>query len=78
MNEWNVLFNDALNTFYLQLYDIQHMVKTPYRQWEETHGYHFMGGYSFWLAARDLLFALLHRQDSTSHDFLTPVVEYWL
>ena len=25
--ERNVLFNDALNTFYLQLYDIRHMVK---------------------------------------------------
>ena len=24
--EGNVLFNDALNTFYLQLYDIGHMV----------------------------------------------------
>ena len=25
--EGNVLFNDALNTFYLQLYDVRHMVK---------------------------------------------------
>ena len=25
--EGNVLFNDALNTFYLWLYDIRHMVK---------------------------------------------------
>ena len=25
--EGNVLFNDALNTFYLRLYDISHMVK---------------------------------------------------
>ena len=25
--ERNVLFNDALNTFYLQLYDVRHMVK---------------------------------------------------
>ena len=25
--EGNVLFNDALNTFYLQLYGIRHMVK---------------------------------------------------
>ena len=27
MEEGNVLFNDALNTFYLQLYGIRHMVK---------------------------------------------------
>ena len=26
-NEGNVLFNDALNTFYLRLYDVGHMVK---------------------------------------------------
>ena len=26
--EGNVLFNDALNTFYLQLYGIRHMVKS--------------------------------------------------
>ena len=25
--EINVLFNDALNTFYLQLYSVKHMVK---------------------------------------------------
>ena len=25
--EGNVLFNDALNTFYLPLYDVRHMVK---------------------------------------------------
>ena len=25
--EWNVLFNNALNTFYLRLYDVRHMVK---------------------------------------------------
>ena len=24
--EWNVLFNDALNTFYLRLYGVRHMV----------------------------------------------------
>ena len=26
----NVLFNDALNTFYLRLYDVRHMVKNHY------------------------------------------------
>ena len=25
--EGNVLFNDTLNTFYLRLYDVRHMVK---------------------------------------------------
>ena len=29
MKEGNVLFNDTLNTFYLRLYGIGHMVKKP-------------------------------------------------
>ena len=39
--EGNVLFNDTLNTFYLRLYGVGHMVK----------------GYSFRLTARVLLYA---------------------
>ena len=31
MEEGNVLFNDALNTFYLVLYDIRHYGKGPLR-----------------------------------------------
>ena len=31
MEEGNVLFNDGLNTFYLPLHDIAHMVKGPLR-----------------------------------------------
>ena len=29
--EGNVLFNDALNTFYIRLYGVRHMVKKPLR-----------------------------------------------
>ena len=43
--EGNVLFNDALNTFYLRLYGIRYMVKNQSGS--------FMG-YFFRLAARDL------------------------
>ena len=35
-------------------------------------------GYSFRLTARVLLYAPSHRQDSTYHTFVTPVVEHWL
>ena len=59
-NEGNVLFNDALNTFYLRLYGVRHMVK-DHSVREETCFCHM--GYSFCLAAR----ALYHRQDSTYH-----------
>ena len=35
-------------------------------------------GYSYQLTARVLLYAPSHRQDSTYHGFVTPVVEHWL
>ena len=60
--ERNVLFNNALNTFYLRLYGIRHMVK--------DHSDSERGnplGYSFWLTARVLLYAPSHRQDNTYH-----------
>ena len=65
MKEGNVLFNDALNTFYLRLYGVRHMVK--------DHSDNERGNplpphsYSFRLAARVLSYAPSHRQDSTYH-----------
>ena len=62
----NVLFNDALNTFYIRLYGIGDMVKDhSEREKEETRCPHM--GYYFRLTARVLLYALSHRQDSTYH-----------
>ena len=49
--EGNVLFNDALNTFYLRLYGVRHMVDD--HSDNET--------------ARVLLYASSHRQDNTYH-----------
>ena len=46
----NVLFNNALNTFYLQLYGIRHIVKDHSDSEKETRCHHM--GYSFRLAAR--------------------------
>ena len=46
MKEGNVLFNDALNTFYLRLYGVRHMVKDHSdSENEETHCCHM--SYSF-------------------------------
>ena len=57
VRERNVLFNDALNTFYLQLYGVRHMVKdhsdSEKRNPLPPH--------------RLLLYAPSHRQDSTYH-----------
>ena len=63
--ERNVLFNDALNTFYLWLYGVRHMVKDHSDSEKETCCRHI--GYSYRLTARVLLHAPSHRQDSTYH-----------
>ena len=64
--EGNVLFNHALNTFYLRLCGIRHMVKdhTDSKRGKDTHCHM---GYSFWLTERVLLYASSHRQDNTYH-----------
>ena len=64
--EGNILFNDALNTFYLQLYGVRYMVKDHSdSERVETRCHHM--GYSFRLTAKILLYAPSHRQDSTYH-----------
>ena len=65
--ERNVLFNDALNTFYLRLYGVIHMVK--------DHSDSEKGnplpphGLLFPINSKVLLYAPSHRQDSTYHGF---------
>ena len=72
--EGNVLFNDALNTFYLRLYGVGHMVK--------DHSHSERGnpqpphGLPFRLTARVLLYAPSHRQDNAA--CVTPVEEHWM
>ena len=65
LKEGNVLFSDALNTFYLQLYGIGHLVKD--HSDSEKRNTLLPHGFSFQLAARDLLYASSHRQDNTYH-----------
>ena len=57
-NEGNVLFNDALSTFYLRLYGVGHMV--------EDHSDSERGN-PLLFPARVLLYTPSHRQDSTYH-----------
>ena len=63
--EGNALFNDALNTFYLRLYGVRHMVKD--HSDSERGNPLLPHGLLFWLAARVLLYASSHRQDNTYH-----------
>ena len=62
--EGSVLFNDALNTFYLRLYGIRHMVKNHSDSERGNRCSNYIG-YSFQLATRVLLYASSHRQDNT-------------
>ena len=62
----SVLFNDAINTFYLRLYGVRHIMVKDHSARGKTSCRHYMG-YSFRLAARVLLYAPSHRQDNTYH-----------
>ena len=62
----NVLFNDALNTFFIYGYMASDIwLRTILIVRKETRGRQI--GYSFRLTARVLLYAPSHRQDSTYH-----------
>ena len=63
--ERNVLFNDALNTFYLRLYGVRHMVKdhSDSEKGNPLPPHRLL----YRLTARVLLYAPSHIQDSTYH-----------
>ena len=68
-----ILFNEALNTFYIRLYGVEHMTKDHSDSYSGTppptvHEIHFR------LAARDLLYTPTHRQDSTA--FVIPIAQW--
>ena len=59
------IVHNTLNTFYLRLYGIRHMVKDHSDSGRGNRCCHM--GYSFRLTATVLLYAPSHRQDSTYH-----------
>ena len=74
--EGNVLFNDALNTFYLRLYGVRHMVK--YHSDSERKP-----AAATWATLSDYqqgFFHMHHPTDRTAYTtaFVAPVVEHWL
>ena len=73
LEEGNVLFNDAFNTFYLRLYGVRHMVKDHSDSKRENplppHGLLFFD-------YQQGLFYMHHPTDRIA--FVTPVVEHWL
>ena len=63
--EGNALFNDTLNTFYLRLYGVGHMVKGNS---DSERGYPMPPhGLLFPISSKVFLYASSHRQDNTYH-----------
>ena len=63
--EGNSLFNDALNTLYLRLYGVRHMVKdhSDNKRGNLLPPYRLL----FPISSKVFLYALSHRQDNTYH-----------
>ena len=63
----NVLYTNTLNTFYLQLYTVGHMVEDHYYSEKEIHGLLFL------ISSKGSFICIAH-----TTAFVTPVVEHWL
>ena len=75
--EGNVLFNDALNTFYLPLYGVTHMVKDHS---DSERGNPLPPHRLLFPISSKGFFYMHHPTDRIIHTtvFVTPVVEHWL
>ena len=74
-SEGNVLFNDALNTFYLRLYGIGHMVK---HHSDSERGNPLPHGLLFLINNKGSFICTIPDRITHTTAFVTPVVEYWL
>ena len=74
--EGNVLFNDALNTFYLRLYGVRHMVKDH----SDSEKGNPLPPHRLLFTINSKVFYMHHPTNRISHTtaFVTPVVEHWL
>ena len=76
--EGNILFNDALNTFYLRIYGVRLMVKDHS---DSERGNRLLPhGLLFLISSKGSFFNMHHPTDRIAHTmaFVTPVVEHWL
>ena len=76
VRERNVLFNDALNTFYLRLYGVRHMVKdhSDSERGNPLPPHRLLFSIS---SKGSFICTITHRITHTT-TFVTPVVEHWL
>ena len=77
LEEGNGLFNDELNTFYLRLYGVGHMVK-DHSDSERGNPLPPLNGLFFSISSKG--FYMNHPTDKIAHTtaFGTPVVKHWL
>ena len=70
----NVLFNDALNTFYLRLYGVRHMVKdhSESERGNPLPPHRLL----FPISSKGYFICIIPKTHTTA--FVTPVVEHWL
>ena len=73
--EGNVLFNDALNTFYLLLYSIRHMVKDHSDNERNPLQQH---GLLFSINSKGYFICTIPQRITHTTAFVRPVVEHWL
>ena len=74
--EGNVLFNDALNTFYLQLYGVRHMVKD--HSDSERGNLLPPHGLLFPISSMGSFICTIPDRIVHTTAFVTPVMEHWL
>ena len=74
--EGNVLFNDALNTFYLRLYGVKHMLKdnTDSERGNPLPPH----GLLFSISSKGSFICIIPDRITHTTAFVTPVVEHWL
>ena len=74
--EGNVLSNNALNTFYLRLYGVRHMVKDH----SDSERGNPLLPHGLLLSINSKVFYMHHPTDRITHTtaFVTPVMEHWL
>ena len=74
--EGNVLFNDALNTFYLRLYGVRHMVKnhSDSKRGNPLLPHRLL----FLIRSKGSLICTIPDRIAHTMTFVTPVVEHWL
>ena len=76
MNKGNISFNDTLNTFYLRLYDIGHMVKDCSDN--ERGNLLLPHGLLFPISSKGYFVCTISDRIAHTTVYVTPVVEHWL